>query len=66
MLVVLQRVPLRGIWCQAGEQTMPARSEPLSPKVKPTDTQWWQSGDSVREAHLAHMRHYHPTLHCFG
>lgn len=45
MLVLLQRVALRGIWCQAGKQTVPARSERLSPKVKPTDTQWWQSGD---------------------
>lgn len=47
MLVLLPGVALHGIWCQAGEQTMPAWSEPLSPEVKATDTQRWQAGDSV-------------------
>jgi len=45
---------------------MPAWSEHLSPKVKATDTQWWQSGDSVGEVRLAHVRHHHPTPHRFG
>lgn len=45
------------MWGQAGEQTMPAWPEALSPKVRVTSTQWWQSGDRVREAHLAHVGH---------
>lgn len=60
MLVLIKRVALHDTWCQAGEQTTPAWPQPPRPKVKATDAQRWQSGDSMREAHLAHVRHCHP------
>lgn len=66
MLVLPARVALCGTWGQAGEQTMPAWPEPLSAKVRVTSTQWWQFGDRVREVHLAHVGHSHPTPHLSG